>query len=859
MVSRKTVILLFFCSFLFFETAISGPLDSLLTSSNPSAEELPVQINAERIGNFDLSCFIHENILYVPAGELFSRIRVDYNLSKDNSSVTGFFIDEKNKYSINLREKSATIGDKKIQLSRKDFYVTETDIYINSEFYDKIFEIKIDFDYKQLKAFLSSKVKLPVILESERSFLRTNREDDFENIKKAEFVIPRIRKSLGLGVMDWALFYNHISPKYDYGSYNLSLGSEIFGGEFNAFVNGNSDKLFDDKNSDFMWRYVDDKKWFKQGIVGNITLASGLLTNTRGFRITNSPPVSRRTIGKYKIFDQTYPNWEVELYINNQLISYTKSNENGYFEFNVPLLYGSNYITLKYYGPSGEIRFDERVVQVPFNLLPKGILEYNISGGTLKLGDHNPFSESSVTWGLTDFLTVGSGVTYLDYSGINKVNPYANFSLRVIENVIVSSNYIHNVRNVVSLSMLLPSQIFATASYINYNKNDYFNQAEYTDEKNINAYIPLRFKKSSASFRFGARDIRSSTFSLLLFNSGAFFNYNRFQGSLISNLAWSKSTGSYEVAGSYSSASISYRPLNDLLLRQETNINHSPGKVMSAGIYVDKSIFKAGWLTLSGFRDFENNSYYGGITFRYDFSFGRYTTDYSARQRGWDMYHSINGSVGFDQFKRKFITDNQNMVSRGGLSLVPFLDANNNDILDDNEKILKSGFNTVLNAGKLVKSEDDKDSWYVDLDPYNKYFLEIIPVSFDNPLYRPKYKTFEITTDPNRFKLLNVPVFISGIISGNILLQTESVNKGVSMLKVIVESLDGKQKYERWTFSDGEFLFDNIPPGKYKVYPDIDDLKKRSLSSLSESQIIELKHNEDGDIIENINFNLIKK
>ena len=28
----------------------------------------------------------------------------------------------------------------------------------------------------------------------------------------------------------------------------------------------------------------------------------------------------------------------------------------------------------------------------------------------------------------------------------------------------------------------------------------------------------------------------------------------------------------------------------------------------------------------------------------------------------------------FDEFKKKFILDNQNMVSRGGLTLVPFLD-----------------------------------------------------------------------------------------------------------------------------------------------------------------------------------------
>ena len=709
-----------------FKTALCEPLDSILTSSNPPADEAPVEITAERIGTFDISAFIHGSSLYIPIGELFSRIKVDYNLSKDNSSVSGFFTDEKSKYYIDILEKSATIGENKIQVLRKDFYITETDIYINADLYDKIFGIKIDFDFKQLKAFLSSKVKLPIVLETERNILRNDRGNNSENITKADFVVPRGRKLLGLGVMDWALFYNHASPKNDLGSYNFSIGSEILGGDFSAFLVGNSDQLFEEKNTDFRWRYVEDKKWFKQGIFGNINLSSGLLTNTRGFRVTNSPPISRRTIGKYKIFDQTYPNWEVELYINNEFISYTKSNENGYFEFNVPLLYGSNYITLKYYGPSGEIRFVERVVQVPFNLLPKGILEYNISGGTLKQGDHNIFSESSASWGITDYLTVGSGVTYFDYTGINKFNPYANLSLRIIDNLIFSTNYFYKVKKAVSLSMLLPSQAYATVSYINYDANIYYNQAGYKEEKSISAYVPLTFKEYSASFRISARNITSKNFKLLLFNSGAFFNYKRFQGSLISNLSWFKTEGSYDAGGSYSSAGISYRLLSDLLLRQETNINHSPGKVISAGIYIDKSIFKAGWLTVSVFRDFDNKNYFGGITFRYDFSFGRYTAEYSASQRGWDIYNSISGSVGYDQFKKRFITDNQNMVSRGGLSLVPFLDINNNDIQDKNEKSLETGFNTVINAGKLIKSEDSRNYWYSDLDPYNKFSTHLI-------------------------------------------------------------------------------------------------------------------------------------
>jgi hypothetical protein len=835
-------------------SAQTGGLDTNFIKSNPPADETPVQITAEKIGSIDISGYTNGKILYLPIGELFSFLKINFNLSDFNSVIKGFYIDEKNKYNINISENSAVFKDINIPVSRKDFYITETDTYISSDLYNKIFGIKLDFDFKQLKVFLSSGVKLPAEIERERNILRSNLESSRLTDFKADFIAPRKRKVVGLGMMDWMLSYSHTSPRNDFYSYNLSLGSEIIGGDLNAFVTGNKDEVLDNENINWRWRYADNKKYFKQGILGNLSLNSGLLYNTQGFQITNSPPIARRTIGKYKIFDQTNPKWDVELYINNEFIDHTTSNDNGYFEFNVPLLYGSNYITLRYYGPSGEIRNEERVVQVPFNFIPEKTVEYSLSGGTLKTGNHSAFSESSLFWGIARSLTAGTGLIYLNEPGQKKFFPNANISYRIIDNLVFNTNYFHQLKGTASISLLLPSQIFTTVSFIRYGKNEFFNPLQYNEERNITTYIPLTFKNFSTSFRVNARNVLSDNYNFILLNSGLFANYNRLQGSVITNGTWTKTTGKYKETGLTSSFSISYRLFSDLLLRQQTDVEHSKGKVTRAGINIDKSIFKTGWLTVFVSRDFNQNNYFGSLTFRYDFSFGRYTSGCYSSENEWSLSQSVYGSMGFDEFKRKIITDNQNMVSRGGLSLVPFVDYNNNDKLDYNEQILNSGFNTTLNAGKVIKSSDGKNTWYVGLDPYETYRLEVNPVSFDNPLYRPKYKTYSVTVDPNRFKVIHVPVFISGIISGNVWLKTESGTKGVSMLKIILESLDGKLKFEKLSFSDGEYIFDNIPPGKYKVYPDYGDLSTHSFSLESEYQLVEIKNLEEGDIQEGVDI-----
>jgi hypothetical protein len=767
--------------------------------------------------------------------------------------ISGFFIDEKNKYIIIIPENSASIKNKNIPVSRKDFYITESDIYVSSDLYNKIFGINLNYDSKQLKVFMTSSEKLPAEIEREREILRSNMESGRRNDLKTEFNLPRGRKVLGLGMADWMLSYKHTSPKNDFYSYNLSLGSEILGGDLNAFMTGDKDDIFNNENINWRWRYADDKKFFKQGILGNLNLSSGLLYNVQGAQITNSPPIARKTIGKYKIFDRIYPKWEIELYINNEYINHTTANDNGYFEFNVPLFYGSNYVTLRYYGPSGEIRNEERVIQVPFNFIPAKTVEYSVSGGTLKYGNHDAFSESSLAWGITQKLTTGAGLIYLNEPGEKKFFPNANLSYKILDNLVFSTNYFHQLKGTASLSLLLPSQIFSSVSFIRYGKNIFFNPMQYNEERNLTAYVPLSFKNISTSFRINARNVLSDNYDFIFLNSGVFANYNRLLGSILTNGMWTRTTGKYNETSLNSSFSLSYRLLSDLLLREQTDVEHTQGKITRTGINIDKSVFKTGWLTISVTRDFERNDYYGGITFRYDFSFGRYSTGCYSEPNDWSISQTVYGSLGFDQYNRKFITDNQNMVSRGGLTFLPFIDYNNNGKLDYNEQELNSGFNTSINSGKIIKSSDTEFR-YVGLEAYETYRLDINPFSFDNPLYRPKYKSYSVTVDPNRFKVVPVPVFISGIISGNVLLKTESGTKGISRIKIILESNDGKRRYEKLSFSDGEYIFDNIPPGKYKVYPDAGDLSKRSFLLESEYQIVEIKNIEDGDIHEGVDI-----
>ncbi len=844
--------------FLFSPSSLFASKQEDTLKNNPDAEEIPMQINIEKVGLINVNVFANENDVYIPLADLLKTVKVNVNLVKNNFTATGFFIDENNTYFIDVNELRAEIKGREVLVQRSDFYVNETDLYMKSDLFKKIFEIDMNVDMKRMSIYMNSKNTLPYTLEQQRITLRNINPYTETGITKPDVIIPRERKILGLGFLDWQLTYSYSNPNKDYYNYNIALGNELIGGDLNVNLFGNKDNAVDLDNSFLRWRFVTEESWFKQGIAGDINPVSGLFSGVQGVQLTNAPPISRKILGGYKIFDQIYPNWEVELYVNNEMIAYTRANESGYFEFTIPLLYGSNFITLKYYGPSGEIQTSDRVIQVPYTFLPSGEFEYYISAGREKTERRNLLSEANFNYGITSFLTLGAGNTYLDNADVPRNYPNANLSLKILDGLILSGQYFAKYRGRATLNLLLPSQASAEINYIRYEENSYFNPGAIKEEKNLSFFVPVTSGGFSSNFRLNASEILRSNGKQRFIYTGLFLNYGRFQGSAQLSSIFQQYNDSYRNDYLVSNLLLSYRLFDDMIIRNQTDIDHLNSKVMRTGIYIDKSVFNAGWISLSVSKDFIQDNYSGAVNFRFYLPFTSMSTNYRSDKSGWEIQQSFYGSIGFDDFKNKFITDNRYLSNRAGLTFVPYLERNNNNMFDCCDKILESQLEVKMESGHAVKYQDDKNVWFTDLDPYSYYNLHINPMTFDNPLYRPKYKTYSIYTDPSRFKMIPVPVYITGMVSGYVNQFDGSGRKGVSGMEVILETKEGVIHSVTQTFSDGEFIFDDVPPGKYKVYLKSEDLTRRGYKDVKKIYYIKVKSLEDGDSISDIEF-LINK
>jgi hypothetical protein len=129
-----------------------------------------------------------------------------------------------------------------------------------------------------------------------------------------------------------------------------------------------------------------DKKLIRQVQIGKFfsQSISSVYSPINGISISNSPTSVKKAFGYYTISDMTEPDWLVELYINGELVDFTRADASGLYVFRIPLAYGNTTITRKFYGPAGEERTENRTISVPYNFLPAGKFEYRLNAGVLE-------------------------------------------------------------------------------------------------------------------------------------------------------------------------------------------------------------------------------------------------------------------------------------------------------------------------------------------------------------------------------------------------------------------------------------------------------------------------------------------
>ena len=819
-----------------------------VAQNEPQYDEISVFLNIQRFGGIDIPAVIMDETVFLPVTDIFNFLKIKNTPSAQLDSITGSFITPQTLYSINRLNNSITFQGKVYPIKSTDLIKTETNLYLNSTWFGKIFGLDCTFSFRSLSVLLSTKLELPVIREMRLEQMRAN----ISRLKgeiKTDTTIARRYPALHFGMADWSVISTqHVKGSVDT-RLNLSLGMVIAGGEGDALLNFDNNTPFTEKQQQYHWQFVNNNySLLRQITVGKISsqVTSSIYDPVVGVQITNTPTTYRRSFGTYSLSDITDPNWIVELYVNNVLVDYMKADGSGFYKFDVPLVYGNSAVKLKFYGPWGEERIKEQNISIPFNFLPPKELEYTVSAGMVEDTLRSRFSRTTLNYGVSRRLTVGGGVEYLSSVATGTTMPFLSTSLRLMSSLLLTGEFTYNVRSKGIISYRLPSNLQLELNYTKYTPGQKAIIYNYLEERKAIISIPLKGKNFAAYSRLTVNQIVLPGIT----NTNAEMLWSGSVHGVATNLTTYALFTDISKPYLYSNLSLALQLPKHVTVTPQIQYSYNNQRLISARATLEKPLFKHGFFNMSFEQNFVSSSRNIELGFRYDLSFAQ--TGFSVRNSNdqTTMIESARGSLLYDHRSRYLGVTNRANVGKGAITLRPFLDMNGNGKYDRGEPKV-AGLQFRISGGTIIRSDKDTTIHILDLTPYTSYFLELDKNSFDNLSWQIHNLSMKVNIDPNQFKTIEVPISIMGEASGTV------YNEANGQGRILVNFYrDATLAARIMTESDGYYSYLGLKPGKYVAKIDPDQLSKLKMNSVPKEIPINIAPSKDGTILDGLDFHL---
>ena len=806
----------------------------------PSAEAEVAFLSFRHAGLVDtvLSAVYDRDDLYLPLAETLRVLGVPVVLDLAGGAASGSYPDAGSRYTIDLAAGTARIGGRTVPLAPGAGLVGDLDLYLLPEALEQVFSIEVRVDLGELAVRVDGGQNIfPIVAAERRRRLRSSLVATDPLTPHAPLRVDRLRHRFYGGVFDYS-FDSSTGAGADFTSFSLGSGFEAFGGDIEAGVRGTAAgdglRANDARAS---WRYVfdDPENRISQLRLGSVTPAGLRAFDLLGVRVTNEPVAPRRVFAMHTVRGRTDPDVEVELFVNGQMRDYAVADGLGNYAFQIPLTYGRSVVSLRFYGQSGEFLREERGIPVPFGLVPDGVVDYTVGAGA-RTDEEGAAVLTRVAWGITDRITNAVGAEWI---GAGAETP---------SELVFFNSFIARLTDGAHAALDLAPGAFARLTVEGFSSSLANAEIEATRFAESDAYNPVgdewRFRlRAFSPFRAGRVGVTGRVFadwsrarsgeadatveleavaslgrmrqSLGLRDraDGGFFGPTRTRELLLGTL--------YNVSGHGGPLAA----LNGTLLRAQYAVGLHETTADRFEMTISRPLTRNTRVAVALERNFELDASRAEIRITYDGDPLLATLGLQRDATGTRLRQTVRGAVAFDPADDRFVPTKQPWIGRSGAAFRFFVDTDGDRAYSPGEELVDGGAVRFRETVPLRRGEDNVLR-AVDLLAYSRYSVRIDDTSVRNPSLVPFVREFSFVTDPNSYKTIDVPFYVGGEVEGSVQVEEAGRVRPLAGARLRVTCIDGCE-YEgtTTTFADGTYYLSALPPGRYRIALDADQLE----------------------------------
>lgn len=877
-ISFRTLVL----AFLF--TGLAGLVSPVFAQQEPDGDVL-LNFNYPAVGNVYLNGMFFGDVAYLPLGEVLSMLYIPNEKTPSGKGLMGAYPTKNDTWSLDPVTNQLTIKGNSETLEADKYYLGELDLYLHPDYFSKIFGINFTINTYALSLSMKSEYTLPIEERQKRETIRKQlQQRNSQGNTAAPLIYERERKALSLGILDYNINYTASDVGNNLGLY-FNVGMELLGGDLQGSYNGNiNNGSLLSSFSGLRWRYVLPGGMTPEKNVGLASITAGQVNTTSfsnaanlvGVSVTNNPVIPRLDLDVFVIDGTTFPDSEVELLIGGQLVDFTRADEVGYYRFNAPVTYGTVRLSTRIYTPRGEVIVQDRQIQVPFSFLPKGFIGYNAQVGlpqfTFDSLGTSLAAHADIAYGITNALTVRAGADKGEIFGEQSVYPVFGLSARLFQQYLFNVDVLPDRYYRANASVFYSNNTSINAQFTEYNPNSAFNFKGQTRDANLNVFYPFKVLGKFSGFRVTGERIWFDTglgvnnyqfdFNTQINRVVVRFNYRGGARGLI-NDPENPTQNQFGLFTSSLTYTLPRSPgipvyVRGLFLRGQFRYSTLLDQPESISLLLSQTLFKNGRFTLGYDREMIRDQSRIQVGFLYDFSSFRSSTQYTKGTNGFSFQQGVSGSLAYDPAGKGVIPSNRDQITRSGAAIRLFVDANENGVFDEGEEIVPAkAIRLDRSANILIGS--DGILRITQLQSYWKYRLDVDMAALPNPNLAPKLKSFSFVAEPNRLRLIDIPLYQTGIIDGTILIEKNGTQQGQGGLRLILQKQGDEEEIQIRTFSDGGFYSYGLLPGKYTLIVDPKQLDFMQVESNPAVLEFEIKALSDGDYLEGLTLVLKPK